>query len=723
MNPEIAERLARAPVRYLAVPASALLPAAGLYLAGRFGPGSGEAALWAEAWGLGLALGAVVVFEQRRRLSIRRLAPAARELEERVRDADVALRAEIAGRAADAREAERHRERMRQQERRLVDAQRVARIGSWEWNVIDGSVTWSDETYRLFGLSPGEIEPSLDRYMEFVHPDDQGLVRRTIQHTLETGEPFRYDQHIVRADGVERIMFSTGALVRDAAGRPLLMSGTTQDVTHLRVTDDARRRTEARFRSFVEATNEWIWTSDLHGVATYSNPALRSLLGYDPGELVGHPWKEILHPDDAVEVMEGIRQLAAAKEGWSGWVHRWRHKDGSYRFLESNAVPMHGHGGEIVGYCGASRDVTARREAEDALRLSDERFHLAARATHDVLWDWDLASQAMWVNEGFGALLGAGHAARPRDQWGEWIHPDEASAVTGSLQAFLASDEETWQADYRLRRLDGSWLWILERGLVIRCQDGSPRRMLGSMMDITDRKESEGMKSEFVAMVSHQLRTPLSGMSWMLELAAEVDGMPADAARYIQAARDSGQRLVLLVNDLLDITRLESGRTGAMPQPVLLADLTRSVIDELRMPAADRRQDLGMMASAVPPVLADMQLIRQAITNLLSNAIKYTPAGGRITVALQEAGGMVRWSVQDDGIGIPRRAMGHLFEKFYRAENAAGLEAEGTGLGLHLVRLIIEDAGGRVWCESEEGRGSMFAFSLPAVYITGKVAS
>lgn len=698
------------------------LPAAALYITYRLAAASATTAPWIAAAALTIALGAVTFVGQRRSRALRRQREDFRIIEGRLHAADAALRAQTIGRAADALEAAYHRERMHQNERRLIDAQRVAHIGSWEWDPTDQSVTWSDETFRIFGLAPGEIEPSFERYVEYVHPDDRALVTSTIQRSLETGEPFLYDQRIVRADGVERITISTGAVTRDASGRPILMSGTSQDVTEQRAMENARRRSDERFRGFVEATNEWIWTSDLAGVATYSNPAVLRVLGYAPEDLIGRPWENVLHPDDLAGLMSGVQAVAAAGAGWTGWVHRWRHIDGSYRFLESNAVPMFGEEGEVVGYAGASRDVTDRRAAEDALRLSDERFHLAARATHDILWDWDVSSDAMWTNEGFRTFVGHDDA-RPRGRWEAWLHPDDAEAVSASLRDFLASRDETWQAEYRFRRADGSWAWILERALALRHDDGTVRRMLGSMMDITDRKEAERMKSDFVALVSHQLRTPLSGMNWMLELAADVDGMPSDAARYIQAARDSAHRLVLLVNDLLDIARLESGRAIADPEPVPLAELTRSVMAELGDPGAGRREHVFIVDGDVAPAWADAQMMRQVVTNLLSNAIKYTRPGGHIAVSLRQVNGSVHWSVQDDGIGIPPEAQGRLFEKFYRAENAADVDAEGTGLGLHLVRLIVEDAGGRVWCQSQEGQGSVFAFTVPAAPLNGKANS
>jgi PAS domain S-box-containing protein len=361
------------------------------------------------------------------------------------------------------------------------------------------------------------------------------------------------------------------------------------------------------------------------------------------------------------------------------------------------------------------RESEATLKASDrALRKTQERFELATLATNDALWDWEIATDSVWWNAGFPGLFGHATPGSTMAFWRNLIHPDDGERIDRSLEQFLGSAGMVWTDEYRFRRSDGTYAWVLDRGYVVRESDGAPRRMIHSMMDITDRKEAERLKSDFVSFVSHQLRTPLSGMNWLLELAADIDDLPGAAREYITDARASAQRLVTLVNDLLDIARLESGRTVAQPEPVALEELTRSVLSELQTLVAHRAHAIEVRSSPAAPVWADRQLIRQVVMNLLSNAIKYTPAGGRISISCRQENGTVQWGVQDNGVGVPRAAQARLFERFFRADNATAMEVEGTGLGLHLVRLIVEQAGGRVWCESEEGRGAMFAFTWPA---------
>ena len=169
------------------------------------------------------------------------------------------------------------------------------------------------------------------------------------------------------------------------------------------------------------------------------------------------------------------------------------------------------------------------------------------------------------------------------------------------------------------------------------------------------------------------------------------------------------------MNELLDISRLERGKLTVSTQPVDLVTMTREVLAETDVLVQERRHRVSVSTGdhPLPAVRADAQLLRQVVMNLVSNAIKYTPEGGAIEVRFERDGDTLRWSIRDSGIGIPRSSQARLFEKFYRAENVSTLETEGTGLGFYLVRLIMEQLDGRVWCESEEGAGSAFRFTLP----------
>jgi PAS domain S-box-containing protein len=266
----------------------------------------------------------------------------------------------------------------------------------------------------------------------------------------------------------------------------------------------------------------------------------------------------------------------------------------------------------------------------------------------------------------------------------------------------------------RLRRRDGGIIWVSESAIAVSDSRTGRAHWEGFLDDITARKEAEQLKSDFVSFVTHQLRTPLSGIRWMIELAEQADPSP-EIASYLEDAHASAKRLIGLVNDLLDVARLEAGRLTTEAERIDVTPLTLELIDELKPLSTAKHQTMVYRGSNVAPMLGDPQLVRQAMMNLLSNAIKYTPDAGAITITASDDGSHVRWAVRDTGIGISVASQRYLFQKFFRADNAVVVDTEGTGLGLYLVRLIAERSGGSITCESTEGAGSTFILRLPVV--------
>jgi PAS domain S-box-containing protein len=299
---------------------------------------------------------------------------------------------------------------------------------------------------------------------------------------------------------------------------------------------------------------------------------------------------------------------------------------------------------------------------------------------------------------------------------------DEAIARAGSpdadrqkaeaaLRRLAAATEQESRGDLELKATGRVLHWVAQRASTA---SGASMGFTLTLHDVTEERQVSQMKSDFVSFVTHQLRTPLAGIKWMLELASQEADLPAEAGSYVQDAQAAAQRLIGLVNDLLDISRLERGKLQMDPRPVALRSLTHDVLEENRLLAEAKGHRLDVARGTDAPVVAaDPQLLRQVILNLVSNAIKYTPDGGKIEIEMRQADDEGRWQIRDSGVGVPASAQARLFEKFYRADNVTSMETEGTGLGLYLVRLIMEQLGGRVWCESVEGEGATFVFTLP----------
>ena len=362
-----------------------------------------------------------------------------------------------------------------------------------------------------------------------------------------------------------------------------------------------------------------------------------------------------------------------------------------------------------------------------ALRESEQRFRLVADSAPVLLWMSGTDKKCTFFNQTWFEFTGRAYEQEQGNGWTQGIHPKDRERCWETY-ASAFDKRESFTMEYRLRRADGNYRWILDTGVPRFTPDGSFAGYIGSCLDISDRREVERLKDEFVSVVSHELRTPLTSIGGALDLLASgvLQTQPQRAQRMLNIAVNNTERLVRLINDILDIERIESGKVTMNKQVCNAADLIAAATDVV----SDLAQNASIpltVETVSTRLWADPDRIVQVLTNLLSNAIKFSPTGSTVSLSTElvmqlegepptnHSAPYLKFQVRDQGRGIPTDKLETVFGRFQQVDASDARNKGGTGLGLAICRSIIHHHGGQIWVESTLGEGSTFYFTLPAL--------
>jgi PAS domain S-box-containing protein len=463
------------------------------------------------------------------------------------------------------------------------------------------------------------------------------------------------------------------------------------------------RQSEERYRTLAENMQDLLCELDHEGRYIYLSPNYPEALGYASEELLGRCTFDFIHPDDLSEVFTQLNN-GAVKVAF-----RALHKNGQWRWLESTVKPYATAQGEFHAVV-VSRDITDRRKAEEDLALRDR----AIASTSEGICITDPHqpdNPVIYVNAGFERITGYS-AAEVLGRNCRFLQGPETDQTTLEKLRAAIREEQECVVELLNYRKDSAPFWNRFAITPVRNAQAQITHYIGVLSDISERKEMERLKDELVSTVSHELRTPLTSLRGFAELMLQRNFAPKKQREFLDIIHRESLRLTELINDFLDLQRIESGRQKYNFADVELPSLLKESISVFQQELG--RHDLHLhVPASLPPVHVDTARLQQVMMNLLSNALKFSPQGGQITVGARLEDDMVKVWVADQGVGIPPEALPNLFHRFFRVDNQDTRSIGGTGLGLALVKEVVKAHGGRIWVESVVGVGSTFFFTLP----------
>ena len=491
----------------------------------------------------------------------------------------------------------------------------------------------------------------------------------------------------------------------------------------LRAAAEAERSARERLQAIFDGAGEGIALLDAAGRFVETNPAFLRITGYRREELEGRSLSDLAHPDDAAEGRTRRKMLVAGEVEQLRFRMRYVNRDGDVVHarvtLTRQGAPSESAGDGADGslrLVAILEDVTERHRAETALREREASFRQIVENASDLIYRTDREGRFVYANPTARRLVGYDMDELRGMSWRDLVRPDHLEDVEAFYEEQVRSRTPSSRLELPLMSRSGQEVWV-EQHVHLLFRDDRLEGAQAVARDVTGRREIDRMKNEFVSVVSHELRTPLTSIRGALGLLAGgvLGELPEKGRRMVEVASQNTDRLVRLINDILDLERLESGRTEFEPRTEDARTLVTEAVEAMEGMATEAGVELRTdLPGDATPVWADRDRIVQTLTNLVSNAVKFSEEGAAVTVRVSEAGPKgARFEVEDRGRGIPADKIGLIFERFQQVDASDSREKGGTGLGLAICKSIVEAHGGEIAVASEPGEGTTFSFTIP----------
>lgn len=609
-----------------------------------------------------------------------------------------------------------HKERLRR-------GQEFANIGTWEWTIPTGELYWSERIAPLFGYPEGELATSYDNFLAAIHPDDRQAVVDAIDASIHDGAPYDIEHRVVWPDGTVRWLLERGAVLCDDHGEAYQMIGVVQDIDDRKRTELALAEREDALREAQQLAHIGNWKVDLQSGEVFWSDEVYRILGYPPGAFAPgvETFYTAVHADDRPRLQAS--EANARRGGRLDVVHRVVRPDGDVRHVHELGVAEQDAEGRTLRLLGTVQDITEQVEVEERLVLFQKIFE----ASDQAIGVTDGDGHFVYANAAHETLTGYAQPELLGRHFSELVAGDGERAYPQEILTALRQTGH-WSDLLPIRRKDGSRFTSASNIGVITDDQGRFQNLFNLFSDFSQelarrdelsqaKEEAERAnqaKSEFLSSMSHELRTPMNAIIGFAQLMQYDHDLPADHGDNVHEILKAGQHLLDLINEVLDLAKVEAGRMEFSLEPVAVEALVDDVLPMVQTLANKFGVTIERDAMGGASVRADRVRLKQVLLNLITNAIKYNSHERWVRLHLQPQGAdSLSIGVSDTGPGIPAERQKELFEPFNRLE-AEHSDTEGTGIGLSFSRQVVESMEGRLELDSEVGRGSTFWVTLPA---------
>ncbi|QXE24363.1 two-component hybrid sensor and regulator [Richelia sinica FACHB-800] len=655
---------------------------------------------------------------------------------------------------------------------RLNLAIKSGQIGIWDWDIINDRLIWDERMYELYGANPSDFPGAYQAWEASLHPEDLLAARATIQQAIAGEKDCEPEFRVMWSDGTVKFIKAYAIVQRDHQGKAQRMIGINFDITESRQSEAKLQAVEIKLRNLsdrlklaVKSAKIGIWELDLVNDSLLWDERMYEIFGvsplhFNPSHGAWAKFENLLHPEDRAFVHRAL-QAAIDRDEELDTEFRIILVDGTIRIIKAYGLLKRNAQGQPQRMIGINYDITkSKQEALENKRLK-ERLEFVLSASPAVIYTCPAYENfdATFISDNVQDILGytATEWLATQNFWLERIHPEDVDRVWAELSHLEGKEYHLYQ--YRFRHQDGNYRWIEDEFRLVRDEAGRPTEIIGYVVDISEQQaalyerelaeaqlqatnkqlaafneelaRATRLKDEFLANMSHELRTPLNAILGISEaLQEEVFGVITEKQRQgLQTIERSGKHLLELINDILDLSKIEAGQLQLNYVPVEIGPLCQSSLAFIKQQAFQKRIQLNVhIQPHLPQLMLDERRIRQVLINLLNNAVKFTPEGGKITLEVshqrlvsqpEEKLGQeyIRIAVIDTGIGIASENLQKLFQPFIQIDSALNRQYAGTGLGLSLVKRLVEVHGGKVGVSSELGVGSCFTIDLPCSHV------